>query len=264
MGDVPPDPSSPRRLQQVRIAESVAAELRRRILVAEEGALLPKQDEIVAEFNVSYPSVREALRILETEGLITVRRGKIGGAHVHRPSAASASYAVGIALQASRVSLNDLAESLLVLEPLCAGMAASREDRLHAVIPLLRANLDESEAALDDGPTFTHAARQFHERLVASAGNHTLALVVHTLEALWTSQEEAWAASMTGRGDYFSTDERRAVLAAHRSITNRIERGDADATQRAARRHAAATQELFLSRFDNEVVDASSVRSPRF
>ena len=60
------------RLQQIRIAESVAGELRRRILSAKEGSMLPKQDEIVAEFRVSYPSVREALRILETEGLITL------------------------------------------------------------------------------------------------------------------------------------------------------------------------------------------------
>src|SRR6478736_7209435 len=58
----------------LRLAEAVADALRNRILNAEyaDGAMLPKQEELVDEFGVSLPSVREALRSLETEGLITV------------------------------------------------------------------------------------------------------------------------------------------------------------------------------------------------
>lgn len=74
-------------LRQPRLSEIVASELRDRILsgsLGEEGRL-PKQDELIAEFGVSPPSVREAMRILETEGLITVLRGNVGGA-VARPA----------------------------------------------------------------------------------------------------------------------------------------------------------------------------------
>ena len=78
------------RVQQFRIAESVAGELRARILASDGDYGFPTQDQLVTEFGVSYPSIREALRILETEGLVTVRRGKVGGAEVHRPDEISA------------------------------------------------------------------------------------------------------------------------------------------------------------------------------
>ena len=75
------------RIPQHRIAETVAAELRSRILVGDgpHDYRLPTQEQLVKEFGVSYPSIREAIRILETEGLVTVRRGNVGGAEVHRP-----------------------------------------------------------------------------------------------------------------------------------------------------------------------------------
>ena len=63
-----------------RIAEIVADELRRQIIDGElaDGDLLPRQEVLVEQFNVSLVSLREALRILETEGLVSVRRGNRG------------------------------------------------------------------------------------------------------------------------------------------------------------------------------------------
>src|ERR1700761_8452202 len=104
-------------VRQHRIAETVAAELRGRILAGDgpDGYRLPTQDQLVSEFGVSYPSIREAIRILETEGLVTVRRGNVGGAEVHRPDEASAAYHLGLALQGRRVNLGDLAAGLRLL-----------------------------------------------------------------------------------------------------------------------------------------------------
>jgi GntR family transcriptional repressor for pyruvate dehydrogenase complex len=70
-----------------RVAERVAAELRRRILAGEYGdeLRLPTQVQLLREFRVSYPALREALGTLEAEGLVSVRRGSVGGAQVHRP-----------------------------------------------------------------------------------------------------------------------------------------------------------------------------------
>ncbi|HRE03853.1 MAG TPA: GntR family transcriptional regulator, partial [Ilumatobacteraceae bacterium] len=66
-------------LRQPRLAEMVADVLRQRILSGElgDGSIIGKQEELIEEFNVSKPSIREALRILETEGLISVQRGKL-------------------------------------------------------------------------------------------------------------------------------------------------------------------------------------------
>ena len=84
-------PEARRRLSARRTAEIVADELRRQIIDGElaDGDLLPRQELLVEQFNVSLVSLREALRILETEGLVSVRRGNRGGAVVHAPAKAS-------------------------------------------------------------------------------------------------------------------------------------------------------------------------------
>src|SRR4051794_13103182 len=94
-------------LRQPRLAEMVAAVLRDRIVSGEleDGAMLPKQEDLLAEFRISPPPMREALRILETEGLITVRRGNTGGAIVHRPQPGKAAYMMGLVLQSRAVPL---------------------------------------------------------------------------------------------------------------------------------------------------------------
>src|SRR3546814_2566982 len=68
--------------------QQIADELRQLIVSGEldEGDSLGKETELIERFGVSRPSLREALRILEAEGLISVIRGVLGGVVVHRPA----------------------------------------------------------------------------------------------------------------------------------------------------------------------------------
>ena len=113
-------PEARRRLSARRTAEIVADELRRQIIDGElsDGDLLPRQEVLVDQFNVSLVSLREALRILENEGLVSVRRGNRGGAVVHAPAKASAAYMIGLLLQSDTVPLADLGEAGAVLDVL--------------------------------------------------------------------------------------------------------------------------------------------------
>jgi DNA-binding FadR family transcriptional regulator len=255
--------TSARRTPQRRIAETVAAELRQRILVGPAMHQLPTQDQLVREFGVSYPSVREALRILETEGLVTVRRGSVGGAEVHRPDQTSAAYHLGLVLQGAGVTLGDLAEGVLQLEPLCAAEVARRPDRMTAVLPALTENVDASAEAVSDGVAFTRISREFHDLVVAFTPNDTIRYVVRSLVALWSAQEQQWAAALTKRGEYPSAAEARGAVRTHRRMVDEIAAGRADEAQRLARRHLAATQALVLERFTDDVVNATSARSWR-
>jgi DNA-binding FadR family transcriptional regulator len=244
------------------MAEQVADVLRERILTGlAEGAPLPKQDEIVAEFGVSYPSVRESLRILETEGLISIRRGNVGGAVVHPPGAATAGYSLGIALQANAVDVADLARALAVLEPMSAARCAAREDRGDTVVPVLDALLEASEQALDDPVEFTRLSREFHEAITRYDDNATLRLVVRGLSSLWSAQEETWAEASSARGAYPEMEKRQDVLRAHRRITEEITRGHAQAAERVARTHIEATQAVVLPAVGDAIVDAASRRA---
>ena len=105
--------------------------------------------------------------------------------------------------------------------------------------------------------------REFHDIVVTSTGNQTISLVVRSLVTLWSAQEEAWAESLTTRGEYFSIPERRSVITAHSKIAAKIEAGDARGAEHAAATHLEMTQRLFLSRFNDELVDASSAKARR-
>lgn len=249
---------------QPRLAEAIAADLREQILNGSipEGAL-PKQEDLVEMFGVSAPPLREALRILEVEGLITVRRGKLGGAVVHRPNGASMAHAIAMALQGEQVHLRDLAESILELEPTCAAVCATRSDRDELLQPLFEKNLVEAADAIGDGPAFTHKSRQFHDLVVAHAQPTTIRMIIRSLVAVWSAQEEAWWHEAWQAGRYPTTQERRVVLNAHKRIAGRIFEGDSGAAERAARNHLKATQQRMLDEFGDRVVDASSSRAVR-
>jgi GntR family transcriptional regulator, transcriptional repressor for pyruvate dehydrogenase complex len=236
------------KLSQPRVAEMIADELRVRIVSGqlEDGSILGRQEDLVQEFGVSLPSLREAMRILETEGLISVRRGNIGGAVVHRPTTQGAAFMLGLVLQANKVVVGDLATALGVVEPTCAAMCA-RHPSHRAIAARLHELTRRAAAQLEVGAVFTPVAREFHDELARSCGNETLRQVVGTLESLWSDYESHWAHASSRTGAYPTVEERRSVLAAHDAITEAIRRGDAATAERASRRHLDATQRLLLN-----------------
>lgn len=252
-------PDARRRLSARRTAEIVAEELRRQILDGElaDGDLLPRQEVLVERFRVSLVSLREALRILETEGLVSVRRGNRGGAVVHAPAKSSAAYMLGLVLQSDSVALTDLGLALQELAPSCAALAAQRADRAETVVPeLVKLNALAAEHLDDDGARFTDIGRQFHHEIARGCGNHTMAVVMGSLEALWTSHERQWAEQTTAQGHYPSRAERRAVLSAHVKLTQAIEAGDAERARRLSSRHVGDTQTYVVSDDSDQRIQA--------
>jgi GntR family transcriptional repressor for pyruvate dehydrogenase complex len=235
-------PEARRRLGARRTAEIVADELRRQIIDGEltDGDLLPRQ-----ELLVSLVSLREALRILETEGLVSVRRGNRGGAVVHAPAKASAAYMLGLLLQSDTVPLADLGTALQELEPMCATLAARRADRGETLIPKLKEINHSMAEHIEDGAKFTEIGGQFHDEVVRGCGNHTMIAVVGSLETLWTGHLNIWARETAARGEYPSMSKRRIALTVHTKLTDAIEAGDGERARKLAARHIADTQTYF-------------------
>jgi DNA-binding FadR family transcriptional regulator len=246
-------------LRQPRIADLIAARLRTRIVNGEisDGNLLPKQDELLEEFEVSRPSLREALRILETEGLITVRRGNMGGAVVHAPKPEAAAFMMGLVLQAGRVPLSDLASALGRLEPACAAACADRPDRAKTTVPVLRASIDEATDNVDNPMAFTQIAHRFHDSLVRECGNETLRLAVGTLVSLWSTQASAWAEGAEARHIFPDRHLRLTALRAHRKLVDAIERGDAADAAHIAFAHVEASQIPVLGEQGGQIVSVT-------
>lgn len=254
------DRGIPPRMASPRIAEIVADELRRQILDGElaDGDLLPPQAVLVESFNVSLVSLREALRILETEGLVSVRRGNRGGAVIRTPTKASAAYMLGLVLQSEHVALNDLGAALRDLEPTCAALAAQREDRVSTIVPeLRRLNMAMSEN-ISEAALFTDLGRQLHDTVVHGCGNSTMIAVVGSLEALWSSHEQRWATTSAAVGEYPSMTERKAVLKTHTALTDAVERGEPERARRLASRHLADAQAYVLSEIGAQRIAATA------
>jgi DNA-binding FadR family transcriptional regulator len=167
-----------------KAGELVANLLRRRIIKGDikPGDPLPSENELMAIFNVSRPTLREALRILDSESLITVARGARGGARANLPDVdVTARYAT-IYLQAHGTTFHDLHKAREIIEPPIAGALATShkpED-----IARLRHLVDLQEAAMNDIPALTESQASFHELLVELHGNQTLNLLVRIVHDL--------------------------------------------------------------------------------
>jgi len=240
---------------QPSIAEMVADTIRAQIVAGTlaDGSMLPKQDQLISEFQVSRPSFREALRILESEGLVSVRRGNIGGAQVHAPTPENAARTLGLVLQARNVALDDLAVALAVIEPACAAHCAQRSDRLVSLVPQLRElNIRCGAVDAQDLAGAALIFEEFHHTIINGCGNATLVIVMGALESLWSHHKQAWAEYAEAVGAGPTPNLRASVIAAHAEITDAIEAGDA------ARAHQLVVDHL--ARVSPMVIDHQAPR----
>jgi DNA-binding FadR family transcriptional regulator len=236
-------------VRQRSVAEHVAAQLRFQILSGAlvDGQKLPAREKLLAEFEVSPPSLREAMRILETEGLIVVRRGRNGGSIVQSPSDVNAAHSLGMVLQSRRVTLHDTGTALQMLEPLCVSLCASRKDRKRQVLPqLIKAN-DAARAALDDRRRFTDTSRLFHEAIVATCGNDTLILVVGALESLYSAHLAMWARDNPTATWSRDRSVGQRTVDEHDEIIKFVRDGDGDAAAKLLGRHHADAFTLVMT-----------------
>lgn len=229
------------RLRAPRVAEVVASRLRDDILSGRlrEGDVLPAQETLFEEFGVSPPALREAIHILESDGLVTVRRGNVGGAVVHLPSWERTAHMISMVLQTRGASPADVSEALMHIEPVCAGLCAARPDRLTEVVPYLEDELATQTAQFDDVAAYVPNARRFHETLVARCGNESLILLIGSLEVIWSAHESAvWRSE----DDEALVSTRRAALRDHRRLVDAIRDGNQARAVTLATDHLAAAR----------------------
>jgi GntR family transcriptional regulator, transcriptional repressor for pyruvate dehydrogenase complex len=228
-------------VRRPRVAQVVASALRDQILTGalRDGGALPKQEDLLEEFNVSLPSLREALSILETEGLLTVQRGNIGGAIVHAPTPEQTAYTAALVLQSRRVTVDDVVDALRRLDPLFAAMCAERKDRRRTIVPVLTETQEATRAALDEADRFARLARLFHEQMVDHCGNESLILMAGALDWIWGAHDDQLAIRTAQLGPALEKRGRETTLEAHQRILDGIVAGDPRAAEAASREHYA-------------------------
>jgi len=246
------------RIRQPRVAEIVASRLRDDILSGrlKEGDILPSQESLFTEFGVSPPALREAIHILEVDGLVSVRRGNMGGAVVHLPSAERTAHMISMVLQSRAATPADVSGALMHLEPICAGLCAARADRMTEVVPHLQAEIDRQEEQFEDTAQYVRNARRFHEALVARCGNEPMILLIGSLELIWSAHESSvWG----DEGGPMQHKTMRVALRDHQRLLDAIREGSADRAVRLAQDHLAAARRNTLAFGRDKTIEAKLI-----
>jgi GntR family transcriptional regulator, transcriptional repressor for pyruvate dehydrogenase complex len=165
----------------IRLAfQQVADQLRELVVHGDlaPGTRLPSEPELAAQFGVSRSTIREALRMLSSQHLITTSRGVGGGSYVTHPEPEEISRLlhtnIGLLTGTKQVGVQELLEAREVLEVPAARLAALRHTDAH--VEALQAALPDTISDMPEERTFQVNAA-FHKAILDAAGNELLRLV---------------------------------------------------------------------------------------
>lgn len=164
-------PRRPRAFQQ--IVEEIRNDIFRRHV--SPGDRLPNEAALAERFMVSRPAVREALRVLELQGLVRVEHGFRGGAFVGEVGSMPVTQALETMLRLDRIDRAEIYTARRYLEPGVAALAARGMDQQRVAV--LEANLVESERRLVAGRAAFTPNLEFHKLVADACGNPILTLV---------------------------------------------------------------------------------------
>jgi GntR family transcriptional regulator, transcriptional repressor for pyruvate dehydrogenase complex len=227
-------------LREPKMADRVATVLRKMFIRGDlpVGTMLPPESELMEQFGVSRPTLREAFRVLESESLIQMQRGVRGGARVTSPTKQTLARYAGLILEYEGVTLKDVYDARATLEAdMIRKLAAERDPdtiaALEAVLPG-QGEVSDEQARL--------ALAEFHIAIAALCGNKTLQMVnemlyhliaraTRSMRPTGTRAEQAWRRSMK----------------AHAQVVELIRAGDADGAVAFWRSHLERTEKEALT-----------------
>ena len=221
-----------------RTADVLAAKLRRRIVDGDldQGDRLMTEPELERTYGVSRPTIRQALSMLEREGLIVVRHGARGGAVVRRPSVEIAARYAGYVMQSRGVRLADVYASRMQFEPPVVRELAARHSRED--VKVLRALIQaEDEGGYDP----IDAPERFRRTLAELSPNAANAVFLAVLGEIAHQQ------GVLTRKRRTPADVQRFIEVGHQmrsELVDLIEAGDADAAEALWRDYIANTQRV--------------------
>jgi GntR family transcriptional regulator, transcriptional repressor for pyruvate dehydrogenase complex len=235
------DGSRPQSVRTPKTAELVAQTLRKMIVSGQlkDGDYLPNESDLMTHFGVSRPTLREGIRVLESDRLVEIRRGSRTGARVRVPGPEIVARPAGLLLEVSGATIGDVLIARSGVEPLAARLLAQNGST---------GDFDELESFLEqdipDGFKSGRAAEvtaHFHRRMVELSGNATLSIIAGMLHEI-TERHTAEAVKKRRVSDA----NYQKLVRSYRRLIELLRAGEADEAEAHWRRHLDTARELML------------------
>jgi len=222
----------------------VSDSIRRKIILGEfrDGDYLPNEAQLIAQYGVSRPVLREAIRILQSESLLTIRRGSKGGARVNAPRPEPVARQAGGLLQYGHTTVFDVFRTRAIIEPPAVRLLAENATAL--TIRRLREALEQEADAINDPRRWGKTHAQFHTLVVELSGSNTLALFAHIMSEITTAHTQAVWKHATD--DAQKRADAELAHRVHRKLVQLVEDGKAADAEQLWRRHLEETTEKML------------------
>ncbi len=220
-------------IKSTRIYQEIIRQVK--VMIAEgrlkSGDQLPPERELAEKFLVSRTSVREALRALESLGLVEIRPGE--GTFVREISLDALVEPLALVMLSQREALGELFEARRLLEPTLAALAATRAtpEEIHEMERIL----EEQAKEVASGKTGLAQDAQFHAAIGAAAHNRAITRIAHAIMDLLTQSREE-SLNTPGRPERSHQN--------HRQILKAIAERDAKAAQEAMLDHLETVEKL--------------------
>lgn len=233
-------------------AQQVAQDLLARIAESniENNQTFATEAELLEQFDVSRPTLREGIRILESQGVLMRRPGPGGGLVIQRPSLDSLAHSLSVYLRFNDVPFVAVLKAREVIEPALAAEAALRgsEDDFRAMAE----SIARMEPHGEDQAAFIAENRVFHSIVARASGNQVL-------ETFWGM------ISLLAHGEHhgvrYTFGNRQHVIAAHQRILDACRQRDARAAAAAMAEHVGELEHLVRDHYQHLLGQPTRVRS---
>ena len=229
------------------LAQRIVGDIHRR--GAQVGDRLPPERVMLVEYGVGRGTLREALRVLELQGVLSLRPGPGGGPIVQQPDASGLAASLTLLLQFAKAPFRTIAEARSGLEPMMAQLAAERmSDQLVAD---LKSSVDNMHEHLGNQQIFLEENKRFHDVIAHGSGNAMFGYLVDALLGILDG---------SAIGIDYPEVRRSAVHKAHLKIYEAIASRDPAASAEAMHDHIRQYVKYAERKFP-EVLDAPIVWS---
>jgi DNA-binding FadR family transcriptional regulator len=227
------------------IAQRIVREIKARNL--QPGDHLPPERDMLEAHNVGRNTLREALRMLELQGVLEIKPGPGGGPVITSPGSRHLASTLALLMQFADTPFRTVIETRQLLEPITARLCAEHGDQ--DLLASLRLSVDRMGASLDDREAFLDENRHFHNLVAWGSENPLFGYCINSLH---------WITDGTVLGVDYPRRFRKLVWQAHEEVRIGIESGDGEKAEAAMRKHMDETLRYFERHYQRQMDEVLS------